>query len=194
MPKKSGKLARGYASPKKSKSLVFKLGLMASALVVLAVGAELAGLTNFYTRSAEQADNQSTSEPKDIYTPATEQEQKQVEQSKTNPENPKPQPTPLPDKKVVIASAEQSGGKLVVMTELYGVGWQECELLVSKGSEQIKKTTEVLYQAEFSTCMGFSVPVNELGSSGDWQVKLTGKKTDGSSQISELKTVSVIKY
>lgn len=60
---------------------------------------------------------------------------------------------------------------MVITTKLYGYSNGSCQLSISNGTRNIVRQAEVMYQSQYSTCAGFSVPISELGD-GTWKIKL----------------------
>jgi hypothetical protein len=55
---------------------------------------------------------------------------------------------------------------------LYGYSSGSCQLQVTNGDQTESQSAEVIYQSQYSTCAGFSVPTGKLGA-GTWNIKLT---------------------
>ncbi len=72
----------------------------------------------------------------------------------------------------VKVSAERAGSSVTVLTKLYGYSDGTCTLAITNASRTFTQTAAVIYQSQFSTCAGFSVPVSQLGT-GAWNIKLT---------------------
>ncbi len=73
----------------------------------------------------------------------------------------------------IIDTHQQENGDLVIQTSISGTSTGTCKLVLSKGSSTVSKTASVLYQPSFSTCTGFTIPINELASGGAWKIVLT---------------------
>lgn len=181
---------------KNSKNKIIKIALLA-ALLLLVVSAvlELTGVTHFIRNEQASPSVTKTTGETINYEPATEEEKNQVETSKTDDDKIKDSqnqttPTTPSDKKVVISSAEQQSSNVVVQTQLYGIGWQNCTLTLSMGDKKVTKTSETLYQQSFSTCLGFSVPTSEL-SAGTWKVELSVTNSDAQKHVAASTNVKV---
>ncbi|MCA9326607.1 hypothetical protein KC976_03330, partial [Candidatus Saccharibacteria bacterium] len=100
-----------------------------------------------------------TSGPNLPYLPPTEEEKKQVQDTKTATRAPDVSTPTAPTSNVgdvTIISAEQNVNKdLVVKTQLNGDQWASCTLSVQNGGKTITRDAKALYQPTFSTCMGF---------------------------------------
>lgn len=86
---------------------------------------------------------------------------------------------------ITSLSADQNGNSVVVIAKIQSAPGGTCTLTVTNGSSTISKTADIIYQPEFSSCAGFSVPVSEVGA-GSWTVKLNVKTTDGSSSSKQI--------
>lgn len=69
-------------------------------------------------------------------------------------------------------SAQQNGDNVVVMTQLYGYSDGTCAVVATSGSSSTEQTADVIYQSQYSSCAGFSIPKDKL-SAGTWSIKLT---------------------
>lgn len=94
-----------------------------------------------------------------------------AESSAPTPTNPAPPATPSTPQSFDMAISQDASG-LVVQAKAAGVSSGSCKLVASKGSTAITQTADVLFQPEFSTCAGFTVPSNQLVA-GEWNVQLT---------------------
>jgi hypothetical protein len=73
--------------------------------------------------------------------------------------------------RIDLSASRDSDGFVVVSTKLYGTSDGQCRLRISNNTKSTTRTAEVLYQPSFSTCAGFSLPMEELGS-GVWDISL----------------------
>jgi len=77
-------------------------------------------------------------------------------------------------------SARQEGNNSVtVLTKLFGYTSGTCQLTVTNAGKTNTQSARVAYQTEFSSCAGFSVPINSLGT-GIWNIALTVTTDDSS--------------
>lgn len=73
----------------------------------------------------------------------------------------------------IIFSAQQSSPNTVTLiTKLYGYSDGICDLTITNQGATYKKSASVIYQSEFSTCAGFSIPVSSLNT-GIWNINLS---------------------
>jgi hypothetical protein len=67
---------------------------------------------------------------------------------------------------------QESDKSVTVISKLLNIGSGTCTLNVTNGQRNVAKSAEVIYQQEYSTCAGFSIPLSEVGR-GAWNIKLT---------------------
>ena len=80
----------------------------------------------------------------------------------------------------MTVSASQSGSSVTVLTQIQGVSGGSCKLTVTNGTAATSQTAQIMYQDQFSSCAGFSVPTSSVGS-GSWNIAVTITPTSGSS-------------
>ena len=66
-------------------------------------------------------------------------------------------------------SASQNGNTATILTQIHGVAAGSCKLTATNGSYSTTQTAQIIFQPEFSSCAGFSIPVNTLGT-GSWNI------------------------
>jgi hypothetical protein len=88
------------------------------------------------------------------------------------------------NKDIELSGKQEADGTITVFTKLYGYTSGSCELKISNGGESYQQTAEIVYQPEYSSCAGFSIPISELGP-GEWNITLTlsGAQTASKSLI-----------
>lgn len=89
------------------------------------------------------------------------------------------QPTVTP---TVTVSAERQGSAVIILSKIQSVAEGSCRLVVTNSGKTTEQTAQVIYQPEFSSCAGFSVPVTALGS-GSWNITVVVNPV-GSGEIS----------
>ena len=87
------------------------------------------------------------------------------------------QPQPASTSQQIELRAETAGQAVTVYTKLAHASSGTCSLRIRNGEHEQQQTAAIIYQPEFSSCAGFSVPVAPLGQ-GQWQIELT-VTTDG---------------
>lgn len=103
---------------------------------------------------------------------------------------------PLPDTTTTTAqptatvelTAKQDGSSVTVLTKMQNISDGTCRLTVTNGAKSSTQTARVIYQPEFASCAGFSVPVSTLGT-GSWNISLTVTPSSGAET---LKTTTLV--
>ncbi len=95
-----------------------------------------------------------------------------------DPSSPGTTPAP-PTSDSTVEARQESNGSVTVLSKLYGISSGTCSLSATNAGKSITKTADVIYQPEFSTCTGFSIPSSELGA-GTWNITIavTGGNKD----------------
>ncbi len=96
--------------------------------------------------------------------------------------------TPNSSANITLSAQKESNNTVTIFTKLAKISNGTCELAVTNGTKQTSQTAEVIYQSEYSSCAGFSVPVESIGL-GIWTIKLT--VTYGGQSISNSITYEV---
>jgi hypothetical protein len=86
-------------------------------------------------------------------------------------------------------TASQSGSSVTVLTQIQNVAEGTCKLVVSNGIKSTAQTAQVIYQPQFSSCAGFTVPVSSIGA-GTWSIAVT-VTPDDSTAITKTITLEV---
>lgn len=81
------------------------------------------------------------------------------------------QPAPPTTDSVELTAAKESADQVVVRTKLHDISHGSCDIHVENNDKIYEKSVQVLYQDVFSTCAGFTIPVNQLGL-GNWSITL----------------------
>lgn len=83
-----------------------------------------------------------------------------------------------------ISYRSESDGSITIVTKLNNYSDGTCSLSIKNGVEIYKKTAPVIYQPDFSSCAGFSVPSGAIDK-GKWEitVKVTSKNKTNSNMI-----------
>jgi hypothetical protein len=96
--------------------------------------------------------------------------QQLIESQKQGPST-TPDTTP-PKTSVDLSAKQETNGNVTVFTTLHGYSSGTCDLKVTNGAKIISQSATVIYQPDFSTCAGFSVPISSLDK-GTWNINLT---------------------
>lgn len=90
-------------------------------------------------------------------------------------------PTPAPtaqDSSAITLTATQEGQNVTVLTKLKDVADGTCKLTITSAGQTAERSAEVIYQSEFSTCAGFSVPTSAVPV-GNWNITLAVTQSSG---------------
>lgn len=74
-------------------------------------------------------------------------------------------------KNIDLSARQESNGDVTVLTKLFGYPSGECHLSVSNLGKTHGQDAQVIYQPEYSSCAGFSIPLSALGK-GSWAIVL----------------------
>lgn len=97
---------------------------------------------------------------------------------KTDTINAAPAPVADSSDDITIVAEKRSGTEIVITTELKDFSAGTCKLSITNNGKTVTQAAEVIYQPEFSTCAGFSVPISSLGS-GSWSITLLATPSGG---------------
>jgi|JI10StandDraft_1071094.scaffolds.fasta_scaffold286157_2 cytoskeletal protein RodZ len=75
-------------------------------------------------------------------------------------------------------TAEQEGSNVNILSKITGVPSGECTLQIQNGAVATTQKAQLIYQPEFSSCAGYSIPRNVLGA-GRWQITVTVTNPSG---------------
>ncbi len=92
-------------------------------------------------------------------------------------------PSPSNGEKITSLTAKQeSNDTVTILTKLVSGTEGKCELAIKNGGQSANRSASIIYQPEFSTCAGFSLPISSVGY-GQWSITLTAS---GSSKTIQL--------
>lgn len=164
--------------------------LIILAIVVLAIG----GYAVYRLLSSNQ---DGSSETTALDTPEQDSEQTQkmnnnqkkdfIENTQLPPQQDQPS-APTDKSSEISMQAEQQGDTIVVTTRLPGFSDGVCTLTATNSSKQHEVSADIMYQPSYSSCMGFSIPKQTLGS-GAWRLSL--KATSVRATASSTATIEV---
>jgi hypothetical protein len=150
------------------------LRLALPALVIIAVALALTGNLPF-----DNSTNDLTPEQKQASQINADNKKRFIENGgSTNPGQPDTHtgnssaPQANNDNSIALSARRESNNSVTILSKLYGYSSGSCQLKVTNGVNTDSQTAEIIYQSQFSTCAGFSVPVSKLGN-GVWSIKLT---------------------
>lgn len=87
-------------------------------------------------------------------------------------------PTPSSPDTIDLSASKTDTSTVTIFTKLKNYASGNCELTVTNGTRTYSATAQILYQPEYSSCAGFSIPVSELDA-GTWTIKLIATPTGG---------------
>ena len=80
-------------------------------------------------------------------------------------------PSTNSNKSIDLSAKQETNNTVTVFTKLPGYSDGSCELTTTNGVKTYNQSAKVIYQAEFSSCAGFSIPISVLGK-GSWSISL----------------------
>ena len=93
----------------------------------------------------------------------------------TNPDTNTPATSPTSASLTLTAS--QSGSNVTVLTQIQNVAEGTCKLVVSNGIKSTTQIAKIIYQPQFSSCAGFTVPTDKVGA-GTWSIAVSVTPAD----------------
>ena len=84
--------------------------------------------------------------------------------------------TTPPTESSITIDAKQNGSSVVIIAKLFGLSLSNgvCDLTIRNGDKLASMSAEIIYQAEYSTCAGFSAPISSVGA-GRWNISISVK-------------------
>ena len=149
------------------------------ALLIIAFLAGALYYYNYRTNNAATIDGPTAEEQKQA-TDIDNQKKKELTENTVNNTPIPPPSTPPTNANIELTAKEESNDTVTITSKLAGVSSGTCNIEISNGATKISRQVAVIYQPEFSTCAGFSIPISELGT-GLWNILLTVNSPTGSS-------------
>lgn len=121
-------------------------------------------------KKSEKKTNQDTKES--FLNAIKDDKEKSVEKSK-------PAPVPKSNSSIEL-SANRDGDSVTIIIKLKEQGYSQgkCSLTVAANGKRVAQNADIIYQPEYSTCAGFSIPVSSVGS-GQWAISLSVTPLNG---------------
>jgi hypothetical protein len=140
---------------------------------VVIIALELTDTTHFFHQSTDDKQKQ-TSAKVDLQKKqaATNSPNESTVSDKSTPNSSTNYTPPTNTNNIVLSALRSSSETVTITTRLYNYSDGQCDLTITNGSNQYKKSVSIIYQSEFSTCAGFTVPVTSLGT-GTWNISLS---------------------
>lgn len=158
--------------------------LVAGLILLLGLGVlavlEKAGVTNFI-----HGNTPTTTGP----TKEEQQTQQKVDQENKQKFIESPDPTPTQPSAVTLelSAKQEPNGSVTVLSKIHNAANGTCTLTITNGAASYTQTADIIYQPDFSSCAGFSVPKEKLGS-GEWTIKLS---VNASETVEKVTTLTV---
>jgi hypothetical protein len=146
------------------------LFIVAGAVFVLAsvpVVLEATGITNFINQP-----NTQTLEQKQEAEINSNNKQKLIESKPNNTDGVNANLQNHTSDDIGLSTHRETDGSVTILTQLKNYSDGTCDITIENGNNSYNQTASVIYQATFSTCAGFNIPINTLGY-GTWQISLT---------------------
>lgn len=160
---------RNKKRPLYRKPLAWVMTLIALALVLI-IGLETLGVTHLFTARETNGPSPAQKKEKDAANAAKKKSTIEGGDTKADPYQ-TADPSEV-NTSFDLSAKQESNGTVTVFTKLYGYSTGICKLDVTNGTKSTSQTAEAMYQPEYATCAGFSVPISSLGS-GSWLIKLS---------------------
>lgn len=154
-----------------------KILLLISAALIIVLSLfimEQSQMINLFSSSQDSPHAQSgpTEDEKKLTNQAdAEAKQNLIEKGGQSPSPPTTQPASSTNTALELSAQQEDNEKVTIFTKLINFYSGTCELTVTNGAKTHTQNARIYYQSEFSSCAGFSVPVNELGM-GNWSIQL----------------------
>lgn len=154
----------------KNKKLLIFLGAAISLIAFLLI-LEAMNVINLRQKTPDSSQSQG---------PTTEQKQQDAEINadikkqliEEAPDNNSGSDNAVTGKSIELSARQETNNTVTVFTKLRGFSDGSCELTIANGTKTNTQSASVIYQPEFSSCAGFSVPIDSLGK-GSWIMRLS---------------------
>lgn len=166
--------------------------LIAGAILLVVAGgliSELSGITNFFSINQKAADQRQEAQTN------ADAKRDFIENGPGSPTSSKEstsstESTDDNQRKIDLSTRqEEINNSVTVFTELHNFDSGTCNLTVTNADKTVTQSAGVIYQPEFSSCAGFSIPISQLGK-GIWSINLT-VSTPNSASVSKTITAEV---
>lgn len=88
-----------------------------------------------------------------------------------------------PENSDIELTASTGSDILVLKTKLKNVSSGSCTVTLTKDAKVVTKSADIIFAPRYSSCAGFSIPKNELGS-GIWTISLSVDSDNGTANKS----------
>lgn len=177
------KIAHKKSLSKKKKILIIVAALLLVGGVAVA----------FYFLNTQRNNNTNTSQPRPVnsvdYNPPTKEEEQATSDQKDQIINDYDKgqtgsdPNTTSDITVTISRANQTSAALSIGTVIDGAKSGTCTVTLTRaGQPAISKSFTIVYEATSGFCQEAVIPVEEIASSGEWQLSVTATSGDKTSK------------
>lgn len=148
-------------------------GVLLLAVVITGV-LEAAGAIHILSKSPSHSSGPTASQAKEQAAGDARQKQNSIENPRKVASTP-----PIPDTNNISLSTQKgTPDTITVFTNVGNISDGTCTLVTTNGNKQNTQTAAVIFQSQYSTCAGFTVPITALGA-GNWSLKLTVTSNGG---------------
>lgn len=160
-------------STKVKKALIFTLASVLAIILLFAVLEKTNTIDIFKSSSVTDTATDELTEEEKRQTAEAEAEEKQqlIDNQKDGTGTSAPEPA-TGSSSITLNAQQETNGSVTVFTKLAGYSSGSCDLLVTNQGKSTTQSASVIYQPEFSTCAGFTVSKDALGT-GTWNIKLS---------------------
>ncbi|HSX27965.1 MAG TPA: hypothetical protein VLF60_00770 [Candidatus Saccharimonadales bacterium] len=110
-----------------------------------------------------------------------------VSTTNDRPDHSETTPTRSQQAAVTLTQISQSGDQLIIKTLVNGATSGTCQLTLSKEGQTVTRSATIGVQtATAATCQGFTIPLSDLPSEGQWKISVTATSNDITSPAAEV--------
>lgn len=157
-----------------SKSTVKKRRLLVL-LSVLLLGAASVSAYSLINSSATTPEQEEVSVEEDQAANLEKKEALIDDETEQNGDKPISNPNDRPEQgspDIDIEAEQTSQDQVVVKTKVDNLSRGQCSLKVTNSGTEKTYKADLIYQEQFSTCAGYTIPVSDIGA-GTWSIELT---------------------
>jgi cytoskeletal protein RodZ len=179
-------MKKSFSNKKNNKRLSKARWAMSAILLFAIVTAGYVSYTYINKKSAPKPSGPTTEQIKQA-SDIDSNNKKNAIDSPTNTTNSTPSVSNT-ESSIDITAIKENNSTVTIITKLKRVSSGTCQLSISNGLKTTAKSATIIYQSDFSTCAGFSIPISEIGV-GSWQINLSlsgGSNAESKSIILEV--------
>ena len=79
-----------------------------------------------------------------------------------------------------VTAKTEANNTVTIVTKMTGISSGTCSLTITNGAKTNAQKADIIYEPEYASCAGFSVPVSSLGS-GTWSIAVSATAANGQS-------------